>query len=176
MMQTEQSPMLSPISIACRQFCEAFDMMPERILVYYGQKPHLPPYITAIKLPTPLSIASMTQTELEAPQSGLVHIPIEAYTPSKLNWDEFLLYHPKTGRVGPEDLQSGPLLVRKILEAKGYGVLVKTELVLDKFYIFQGDRYIKWVFSTLEYERAPLHVLKAELEYALKRFPEEQEA
>lgn len=169
MTQTEQDTMFSRMSLACRQYCEAFDMMPERILVYFGQKPHLPPYIAVATLP-PMTVALSELDMMQSRPIDVAHIPIEAYTPSKLNWDEFLLYSQKLGRVGPDDLRPGPTLITKMLEAKGYGVLVKTELVLDKFYIFQGDRYIKWVFSTLEYERAPLHVLKAELEYALKQF------
>lgn len=174
MTQTEQSTILSRISLACRQYHAAFDVMPERILVYFAQKPHLPPYITVPEIPQfSLAMPTSIESALEPPRSGFVYIPIETHTPSKLNWDEFLLYHPKLGRVKPEELVISATLVKKMIEAKGYGVLVNSNHpALDKFYIFQRDRYIPWAFSKFAYECIHMGALKAELEYVLKRFEE----
>lgn len=158
MTQTEQVDIQQRMREACERFYEAFDFAPERILVYYGQKPHLPPLLGF----------SVTN------HIGVV--AIEAPVPSRLNWGEFMLYSPSIGRVMPEDLQPGPVLIKKMIEARGYAVLMAPMLLIDRFYIFNHECFIRWPFLKTEYADHSLTSLKDEINMVLKNFKENNDA
>lgn len=177
MTQAEQVDIYQHMHEACAHFYEAFDCVPERVLVYFAQKPHLAPFLTLAFRPH--ADAILTPAEFESLQCVTLRtaqVPIDTYMPSKLNWDEFLLYSPQTGRVKPEELTPSALLFKKMIKAKGYGVLVNSNHpALDKFYIFQGDRYFSWAYSKFAYECMHIATLKAELEIVLKQFEESKQ-
>lgn len=156
MTQTEQVDIKQRMHEACERFYEVFDLMPERVLVYFGQKPHLPPALVVDAL------------------DHRVAVPIEAYTNSRLCWNEFYLYSPKTGRIKLEDLQPGPVLIKKMIEARGYAVLMAPMLLIDRFYIFNYERFIRWPFLKVEYADHSLASLKDEIAMILKDFKEQK--
>lgn len=169
MTQAEQVDIQHRMHEACARFYEAFDCVPERVLVYFAQKPHLAPFLTLAFRPH--ADAILTPSEFESLQCVTLRtaqVPIEAWTNSDLNWNEFLLYSTKAGWVSPEDLQPGPTLIKKIIEAKGYKVLVSPRGKADFFYIFNWERYIYWPVVRVEYAPFNLAYLKTQINLLLK--------